>query len=171
VYWEQTGITQAPTFIEYTVSTTTAAISAGAVTESLVYLSVSSNTFRLIKYNPVTGAATTNISLPVNGTISGVTYYKNGYVLSIQNLGNTTAPNYRLINWTTLGTSTNFASRIISNVSWPVSTAPGGQGFSADYNTGVAVGTVAGIYGSNSNGTCVTGDFAVSQTLRRSRAR
>jgi hypothetical protein len=41
--------------------------------------------------------------------------------------------------------------------------APGGQGLSADFNTGVAVGTVAGIYGSNSSGAAVTGgDFGLA---------
>ncbi|HLN46620.1 MAG TPA: PQQ-binding-like beta-propeller repeat protein, partial [Candidatus Sulfotelmatobacter sp.] len=158
VYWEQTGITQAPTFIEYTVSTTTAAISAGAVTESLVYLSVSQNqsanqgTFRLIKYNPVTGAVINNgnISMTVTPTISITTYYKNGYVLSVQDLGaaaaNTTAGRYRLINWTTLGTSTNFGTRVASNTSYAMGSLPSVIDWSTGYGASASGRTVANVY-------------------------
>jgi len=146
VYWEQTGITQAPTFIEYTVSTTTAAISAGAVTESLVYLSISGNTTRLIKYNPNTGAATSNLSITVTPSISGTTYYRNGYVLSIQNLGTTSAPNYRLINWTTLGTSATFASRVAGNTSYARSSLPSVIDWSTGYGAAVSGLTVANVY-------------------------
>jgi hypothetical protein len=141
VYWEQTGITQAPTFIEYTKSVTTAAISADAVTASLVYLS----TTRLIKYNPNTGAATANVSISVTPTISGTTY-RNGYVLSIQNLGNTSAPNYRLINWTTSGTSTNFATRVVSNTSYALSSVPSVADWSTGYAAAVSGRTVANVY-------------------------
>ncbi len=152
VYWEQTGITQAPTFIEYTVSTTTAAISAGAVTESLVYLSVSSGTFRLIKYNPVTGAVINNgnISMTVTPTISGTTYYKNGYVLSVQDLGanatNTPSGRYRLINWTTLGTNTNFTTRIARNTSYAMSGLPSVIDWSTGYGASASGRTVANVY-------------------------
>jgi hypothetical protein len=147
VYWEQRGITQQPTFIEYSTSVTTAAGSGGAVTAYLVYLSLSSNTFRLIKYNPNTGAATTNITIAVNGTISGTTYYKNQYVLSIQNLGSSLPVDqrYRLINWTISGTSTNFAARIASNTSYALSSLPS----VIDWNTGLGAAvngiTTAGI--------------------------
>jgi hypothetical protein len=89
IFWEIVGYTQLPTFIEYTTTVTTAAVSAGAVTGSLVYLSTS----RLIKYNPVTGAVTANVSISVTPTISGTTYYMNDHVLSIQNL-ETAGPNY-----------------------------------------------------------------------------
>ena len=53
----------------------------------------------LLKINPLTGAIATNVSIsPLTGT--GGTYYMNEYVLAIQNIGNTSSPNYRLINWT-----------------------------------------------------------------------
>ena len=148
VYWEQVGITQQPTFIEYVKSTTTAAISADAVTASLVYLS----TTRLIKYNPNTGAVTANISISLTPTISGTTY-RNGYVLSIQNLGNTSAPNYRLINWTTAGTSATFSSRIVSNVSYALSALPSVQDWSTGFGAAVNGITTANVYiGVNATG-------------------
>jgi hypothetical protein len=62
-----------------------------------------------------------------------------------------------------MGTSSNFASRIVSNISWPTGTAPGAQGLIADFETGVAVGTVAGIFGSASSGAPTTGgDFGLA---------
>ena len=70
---------------------------------------------------------------------------------------------YRLINWTTAGSSTALSARIVSNISWPISTAPGAQGLIADFETGVAVGTVAGIFGSASGGAPTTGgDFGLA---------
>ena len=84
----------------------------------------------LIKINPWTGLVTTNV------TGMAGTFHSNNYVLSVQT--NNTAAGYRLINWTTSGTSTNFASRIISNVSWPINSL----GTAYDLNTGVAVTAV-----------------------------
>ena len=67
---------------------------------------------RLLKVNPLTGAVT---------NLTGMTgiFYNGQFVLSVQNIGNTTNPNYRLINWTTAGTSNNFATRVLNNVSFP----------------------------------------------------
>jgi hypothetical protein len=61
---------------------------------------------RLLKINPVTGAVTTNVT-GMAGTLIG------NYVISMQT--NNTATGPRLINWTTVGTSTNFTSRIVEN--------------------------------------------------------
>ncbi len=132
VYWEQTDV-QIPTFIEYSVSTTTAAGSAGAVTASLVYLSSS----RMVKYNPVTGAVTANVSVPFRGT-----YYMNEHVLSVQNLGSSipVEQRYRLINWTTAGTTNDFAQRIISNTSYARSSLPS----AIDWNVGLG-GQASGV--------------------------
>jgi hypothetical protein len=73
---------------------------------------------RLMKFNPWTGAVTTNVSIsPLTG--SGGTYYMNQYVLDIQDLGaDAGEERYRLINWTTAGSSSNFASRVISNTTY-----------------------------------------------------
>jgi hypothetical protein len=77
----------------------------------------------LLKINPLTGAIATNVSIsPLTGT--GGTYYMNEYVLAIQNIGNTSSPNYRLINWTTAGTTSNFTARIISNTTYARSSLP-----------------------------------------------
>ncbi|MFC1487357.1 PQQ-binding-like beta-propeller repeat protein [Thermoproteota archaeon] len=81
---------------------------------------------RLYKFDPWTGAITRNVT-----AMSG-TYYRNGYVLSAQNLG---GGNYRLINWTTQGNSNNFDSRVMSNITWPFPNVPG----QIDYNAGIAV--------------------------------
>jgi len=77
----------------------------GAGSYSLMYLGSS----RLIKYDPWSGAVRANISLP----ISSGTVYNDPFVLSVQG--------GRLINWTTTGSSTDFATRIISNISYPFS--------------------------------------------------
>jgi hypothetical protein len=61
---------------------------------------------RLLKINPWTGAVTTNVT-GMSGTLIG------NYVITIQT--NNTATGPRWINWTTVGTSANFASRIMDN--------------------------------------------------------
>ncbi len=141
IYYEiptaQGGVT--PTYIAYlapTPSTTQhevlSTLAASSWTVELLAISGS----YLIKINPFTGAVTGNYSI---APLSGGTFYNqyDGYVLNVQNIGNTTKPNYRLINWTTRGTSTNFTSRIISNTSYALSSLPG----FLDFNTGTAAAT------------------------------
>ena len=82
--------------------------SLGYITPEL--MTISNN--RLIKINPWTGIVTLNVT-----AMSG-TFHSGAYILSIQT--NNTAAGRRLINWTTVGTSTNFASRVQSNVSLSV---------------------------------------------------
>lgn len=91
----------------------------------------------LRKINPYTGALSGNYSI---APLSGGTYYLNGYVLGIQNLGTTANPNYRLINWTTFGSTTNFTERIVSNVTYARSSLP----TLCDYNVMMGA-TVSGI--------------------------
>ena len=103
---------------------------------SVLLLSISNGYLR--KYDPWTGAMVLNVSIaPMTGT--GGTYFMNGYVLGVQNLGNDlpVAERYRLINWTTFGTSTNFDSRIQSNITWPWSSLPD----TTDYNVGISART------------------------------
>ncbi len=160
------GVT--PTAISYVSPTAVAgigSIASGSFSVELITLSGGASMYgppaplRLYKIDPYTGAVTANISLP--GLASG-TIYNNGLVLSTQTI-NATLGQYRLINWSTAGSSTNFFTRIFSNVSWPTNMAPGSQGLMADFDTGVAIGTVAGIYGSNSSGAAVTGgDFGLA---------
>jgi hypothetical protein len=84
---------------------------------------------RLLKIDPWTGLVTSNVSI---SPVSSGTFYNGQYFLSVQNLG---GGNYQLINWTSAGTSSNFASRIESNISWPWNNL----GTTQDFNTGVAV--------------------------------
>jgi hypothetical protein len=138
VFWEQT-CDHIPTFIEYETAVTTAAHSGGSVAQYLIYLSSS----QLIKYDPVTGNMLRNLTVDMSGT-----YYKNEYVLSVQNLGSSVPieDRYRLINWTIAGNSNDFASRIISNTSYARSSLPS----VIDWNTGLGATvsgiTIAGVY-------------------------
>jgi hypothetical protein len=152
IYWEQTGITNPPTLIEYTSPSTSevpGAEAAGTWSVSLLYLSTS----RILKYNPWTGAVTTNVSLSVTPSLSSATFYrqpsKRGefpMVLSIQNIGNSSQPNYRLINWTTSGTSTNFTSRIHSNTTYARSSLPTLIDFETGYAAAVSGISQAGVF-------------------------
>ena len=67
---------------------------------------------RLIKYDPWTGAVTDNESIPV--TAYAPTLYNDPYAWVCQPLS---GQEY-FINFTTQGTATNFAQRIISNVTF-----------------------------------------------------
>ena len=124
VIWDLTGISQPPIAINYNFGNPNvpgAVNRADLVSASLVYVGS-----RLIKYNPLTGAATLNISLPV----SSGTIYNDPYVLSVQSLS---GKNY-LINWTMAGTSTDFSTRIMSNITYPFSSVG-----TADYEAGIAI--------------------------------
>ncbi len=131
IYWEQTGITQPPTFITFNEVGTSVPgadqTGMGTGTFSLVYIGSS----RMIKYDPWSGAVKANISLPV----TSATTYNDPYVLSTQNMG---GGKYQLINWTTTGTSTDFSTRIISNVSYPFSSLG-----SVDYESNIAVSSAS----------------------------
>jgi outer membrane protein assembly factor BamB len=112
---------------------------------------------RLVKYDPWTGA----VALNVTG-MSG-TYYSDPYVLSVQNIGNTTRPNYRLINWSIASETTIFAERIVSNITWPFSSVG-----TVDYQEGIAVtttttDTTSGVEGFFSGSTSIVdhGKYAV----------
>ncbi|HLN46245.1 MAG TPA: PQQ-binding-like beta-propeller repeat protein, partial [Candidatus Sulfotelmatobacter sp.] len=105
------------------------------------------NSGRVIKYNPWTGTVSYNFTGLPSG-VSGTTFYRDPWVLSIQNLG--TGKGYRLINWTianNAGTEQigigggqsvvdNFTARVWGNVSWPFSSLG-----TVDYESGIAVTT------------------------------
>jgi len=126
IYWEITGAT-APTAIEYAEAGAGAVAGAESTTTSASLIAISGN--RLIKYNPTTGAVTTNVSIP---SFTTTQYYMNGYALSVQTI-NASALNFRLINWTTQGSSSNFNTRIISNISYPLNSL----GNVRDFATGI----------------------------------
>jgi hypothetical protein len=143
VYWEKTNSTtyntnQAPTVISYTERTSQAVAGEEAMMRGLSAELLYIGSGRMIKYNPWNGAVTTNVS--ISPLTTGI-YYLNEYALSIQDLGATAgADRYRLINWTTNGASTTLTSRIISNISYPMSTVSStGYGYLFDNNAGVAV--------------------------------
>jgi hypothetical protein len=100
----------------------------------------------LKKYDPISGDLVLNVSIaPMSG--SGGTYYMNGYVMGIQDLGAAAGADnrYRCINWTTLGTNANFASRIEGNASYARSSLP----TYIDWNVGLG-GTAVNV--ANANG-------------------
>jgi hypothetical protein len=83
---------------------------------------------------------TNNISIaPLTG--AGGTYYMNGYVLTVRDLGSAAgAQRYRLINWTTFGTTTNVTgARLIGNTTYARSSLPS----YIDWNVGLGA-TVSG---------------------------
>ncbi len=139
MYWEISPAPLPPggslVGIEYTGLTTPAVpgateqASAGA---SLVALRTR-NGDTLVKLDRWTGEVTVNVSIVVGRHA----YYRNGYVLTAQNLG---GGNYRLINWTTFGSTSNFDNRIISNISWPFSRGPS-PGNAYDHEAGFASNT------------------------------
>ncbi len=82
---------------------------------------------QMYKINPWTGAITLNVTAMgpqllggIQGSVAQTGFFQDPYVLSIQTVGTgITAQNF-LINWTTAGSSANFATRIMDNVSIPV---------------------------------------------------
>jgi len=114
----QGGIT--PTLINYVFGTGEAS---GASAE-LFTVSGSGSNIRLYKINPYTGAVTSNISLPAIGTAQF--FYLGGYMLSYLSFRNNQVNNSGivltksttgfLVNWSVTGTSTNFNTRIVSNI-------------------------------------------------------
>lgn len=101
----------------------------------------------LQKVNPSTGAVSNYTAM------SGV-FYNGQFVLSVQNIGNASKPNYRLINWTTVGNSNNFTTRIMSNISFPLSDIGAWNDFDLGITVQTASFTEGAIYGGNL--TCVS---------------
>jgi hypothetical protein len=127
VFWEQPAAgytsywfgmaftsTLVPTNILYERQTMEAVPGASASQGTSVYL-VAISGGRLYKWDPWTGSLSTNVSI---SPVSSGTIWNNEYVLSVQNLG---GGNYCLINWTMSGGSSNFASRVLNNITWPIS--------------------------------------------------
>jgi hypothetical protein len=164
VYWEKVAQTYTtlwfgffpmtaslvPNTIEYespTQSEVAGAEAAGAWTVSLMLLSSD----RLYKWDPWTGQLTCNVSVAPSGqNISSGTLYQNSYardtstlVYSIQTLVNNGATSYRLISWTTRGTSSDFASRVMSNTSYARSSLPSLMDWASGYGASVSGISVA----------------------------
>jgi hypothetical protein len=124
------GVT--PTYINYVspeAASATGTVPGSEASSNLVVdlltLSGSGNNMRLYKIDPYTGRVTTNVSLPNIGTTM---FYRNGYFLSYsaydteyfspaENITTARSTTGYLVNWSTVGSSSNFASRIDSNIS------------------------------------------------------
>jgi outer membrane protein assembly factor BamB len=133
-----------PSYIEYSKGLPEVPGAEAAVRWSASLVGISGD--RLYKWDPSTGRITLNVSIP---TFAESTYYMNGYVLSVQTISATGGPGapktptsgiYRLINWTTIGSTKNFADRVIGNITWPrANLGPygGGAGYLQDFSTGM----------------------------------
>jgi hypothetical protein len=146
---EKGGIT--PQVVSYTAPGGSSFEGAGMdQTYSVSLISLANN--RLIKINPYTGAVTLNVTGMTpqllggsQGSVSQTGFYADPFVISIQTIGSGANTSYRLINWTTAGTTTNFTARIMGNVSlpWGLVTFAGGlsgyAGIVADFESNVMV--------------------------------
>jgi hypothetical protein len=102
---------------------------------------------RLYKWDPWTGEMTANV------TAMDGTFYQSSYardteptVLSVQNIGNQTNPEYRLIKWTTRGSTDNFESRVLSNTSYARSSLPSYIDFNVGLGANVNPISTAGVW-------------------------
>jgi outer membrane protein assembly factor BamB len=122
----------APSFISYEAGTSEPVPGAEASNGYSVNL-VAVSGGRLLKYNAWTGSVSVKVSLP--SAISSATVSNAPWVWTVQSIRvNATTTVYRLINWTVAGSSSNFTSRIGTNITWPMSSLG-----STDLDAGVAV--------------------------------
>jgi hypothetical protein len=128
VYWELANVTQVPTVVTYNAvaSSVPGAEQTGQGTNTYSLMYIGTNAF--VKYNPWNGQST-SFTTP---TFVSSTYYAEPFVLSLQKVGSS----YNLINWTTTGSSTNFTSRIQSNITYAFSTLG-----TCDFESMIAVNT------------------------------
>lgn len=150
IIWERTDVSQIPTMIttEYGYPDISQS-SGGFYTQEIGGVRGAYLTFvgsgRYIAYQPWDGAVYKNYSIAplTTGTLYKCTTLP--FFLSVQNIGNTTNPNYRLINWTVAGWFSDMSSiadiqlRVFNNISWPFSSVPS----TTDYQAEVSVSTVA----------------------------
>ncbi|MGD6809865.1 MAG: PQQ-binding-like beta-propeller repeat protein [Candidatus Bathyarchaeia archaeon] len=159
----------------------------GAVSSSSLTVDLSTiSGGRLYKINPNTGAVTTNVSLPSMGTGGNAElFFRDGNYYSFQATGSTTAnpavnitvtSGYQgyLICWSSAGSSSNFASRIISNTSIYLPTSYrtlyttstyGNIGGAIDYDSMIAVQQHRFIYGGFYGFSLVATDLTTGNVL------
>jgi len=167
IYWDQPAATTTvasffgsttsalvPNLIEYaspTQSEVPGAEAAGAWSVSLMNI----GNGRFYKWNPWTGALTLNTTLGSgpSDNITSATFYRSSsgrgnvpQALSIQTLVSGGQTTYRLINWTTAGTSTTFSNRILSNTTYQRSSLPSYIDWNIGLGATVAGVTVAGVF-------------------------
>ncbi len=150
----------APNLIEYaspTQSEVSGAEAAGTWSVALMYLQAGSTSAlgRIYKFDPWTGAITCNVTIgnALTDNITGATYYASSsgrgsdpMALSMQTLRNSGVVSYRLINWTTRGTSSNFTSRIKTNTTYAMSSLPSLQDYNSGLGAAVSSITIADAY-------------------------
>jgi len=136
VFWEVDGFTHSQSQSSFGTWQFRGAIEYPSM--DIVYLDGS----RLYKYDENTGRQTLDVSI---APLTSAIHYMNGHALGVQNLGNSVPRDqrYRLINFTTTGSSSNFASRVVSNISWPLSSLPA----TTDYTLGIAASFGRGLIG------------------------
>jgi hypothetical protein len=166
------GVT--PQYIAYWQGVDTAVPGAGEAASfgyELIALSGSGNNMHLYKINPFTGAVSVDRTLPNIGTTM---FYRNGYFLSYlsnsslndvltpaENITTIRSTTGFLVNWSVQGSSTDFNTRIVSNISVTIPNSlrtlytTGGYGSLGAYDpeTGITViedrFIYGGYYGSN----------------------
>ena len=138
VYWNRYPVNEVPTFINYDPGAPEIAEAAPHL--ATVYLGYIGGG-RLIKYDPWTGAIVGNYSI---SPLTTGTFYADPYVLSVYDMGTAAGTQrYRLVNWTIAGTLANLTittgTRIVSNITWPMSSLPA----TVDFEAGIAVSATA----------------------------
>ena len=138
VYWNRYPVNEVPTFINYDPGT-------AEIVEAEPHRAIPTLGYigggRLIKYDTWTGAVTGNYSI---SPLTSGTFYADPYALSVYDMGASAgAQRYRLVKWTVLGTLANLTvgtdTRIISNITWPLSSLPA----TVDYEADIAVSASA----------------------------
>jgi hypothetical protein len=133
VYWEKYPAAQTPTFIIYDPGV--AEIAEAVPHLATVYLGYIGSGF-LIKYDPWNGNIVGNYSI---SPLTTSTYFEEPYAIGVQTIGSGSTAQYRLIKWNTAGTNATLASRVASNISWPISSLPA----TCDFEAKIAVSASA----------------------------
>jgi hypothetical protein len=140
IYWERSDINpnQIPTYITYVQREYEVVPGETAFMRNLAVDLLYVGGGRFIRYDPWVGAVKVNVSI---SPLTTGTFYRDPYLLSVQDLGAAKAPNrYRLINWTVVRkptTPVTYGIQVYNNISWPISSLPA----TTDFNAGVSVYT------------------------------
>ncbi len=137
IYWDRYPVQYPPTMITYDPGIPEIV---GAQPHLYTVYLVFIGSGLLIKYDPYTGAIVTNSSI---APLSTGLFYADPHALSVYDMGSAAgSQRYRLVNWTTRGTDTTLSPRIISNITWPISSLPT---TTIDFQAGIAVSANAAV--------------------------
>ena len=147
VYWSRPLYPgeSAPTLIQYgTKSYSGSGVQNGDITPGQpALLSISSGFERT--YDPYTGVMTGNYSI---SPLTSATYYENGFAYGIETNGTGATAQYFLINFTTVGTSTTLAARIVTNTTYPMSSLPGTKDYYSGFGAAITSVSDGGAFSS-----------------------